>query len=418
MMDEVFIIIILLLLSAFFSGMEIAFVSSNKLRFELDKKTKSLPFLFLNSLFKNPQQFLSTLLVGNNIVLVIYGLQMAKLLGTPLSYISNNAAFITISQTIISTIIVLISGEFLPKAIFRINPNLWLRIFSFPLWLCYILLYPTATFMTALAIGILRLFGVKEAGRVTPQSLNRTDLDYWVQESVDNGTGNEEIGNEVKIFQNALEFSSVKLKDCMVPRPEIIALSEDASLEEVKETFIEKGLSRIIIYKKNIDNVIGSIHIAEMFKDAEHWKQHINPLPIAAEIMPASKLLAQLMQQRKSMAMVVDEFGGTAGIVTMEDIMEEIFGEIEDEHDSNSLISQKLKNNEYLLSGRLEIDSANQQYDLGIPESDSYVTIAGFILHHYQDLPKLNEVIKIDNFSFRILRVTNNKIELVNLRIA
>jgi CBS domain containing-hemolysin-like protein len=417
-MSEVVIIVLSLLLSAFFSGMEIAFVSSNKLRFELDRKTKSPSFLFLNVLFKNPQQFLSTLLVGNNIMLVIYGLQMAKLLAEPLSYISPNAAFVTISQTVISTIIVLVTGEFLPKTIFRVNPNLWLRIFAFPLWFFYILLYPAATFTTALAIGILRLFGVKQAGKVSPKSFNRTDLDYWVQESVVNSDENEEIGNEVKIFQNALEFSNVKLKDCMVPRPEIIALSENATIEELKETFIEKGLSRIIIYKENIDNVIGSIHIAEMFKDAEHWKQHINPLPIAAEIMPASKLLAQLMQQRKSMAMVVDEFGGTAGIVTMEDIMEEIFGEIEDEHDSNSLISQKLKDNEYLLSGRLEIDSVNHQYDLDIPESDSYVTVAGFILHHYQDFPKLNEVIKIDKFSFRILRVTNNKIELVNLKIA
>ncbi len=403
--------------SAFFSGMEVAFVSSNKLRFELDKRTKSFPFLFLNVLFKNPHRFLSTLLVGNNIVLVIYGLQMAKLLAAPLSYILANTAFVIISQIVISTIILLVSGKFLPKAIFRINPNLWLRIFSFPLWLFYVLLYPIATFITALAVGILRMFAIKKVGKIMPKSFNRTDLDYWVQESVGSSNEDDEIENEVKIFQNALEFSNVKLKDCMVPRPEIVALSEKTSVEKLKETFIETGLSRIIIYKENIDNIIGSIHVSEIFKDAKQWTRHINPLPIVAEIMPASKLLAQLMQQQKTMAIVVDEFGGTAGIVTMEDIMEEIFGEIEDEHDSNSLISQKLKENEYLLSGRLEIDSVNQQYDLDIPESDSYVTIAGFILHYYQDFPKLNEVIKIDNFSFRILRVTNNKIELVNLKI-
>ncbi len=417
MMTNILIVLFSLLLSGFFSGMEIAFVTANKLRFEIDKKNKSLSSVFLSLPFKNPQQFISTILVGNNIALVIFGLKIAALLEQPLSIVSSNAIFITISQTIISTIIVLFTGEFIPKTIFRINPNLWLKVFAIPLWLCYIILYPISMITTWISIIILRIMGVKNPNLGESEGLNRTDLDFWVQESIENIAENEEIEHEVKIFQNALDFSNVKIKDCMVPRTEVVALEESTDLDTLKNKFIETGFSKIIIYKENIDDVVGYIHSSEMFSNADNWKENIQDSAIVPETMPAKKMLETLMQKKKSMAVVVDEFGGTAGIVTLEDIMEEIFGEIEDEHDNKKLISKKLADNEFILSGRQEISSVNQDFDLNIPESENYQTIAGFILNHYQDFPKVNEIINIEQFHFRIIKVTNNKIELVNLKI-
>lgn len=416
-MNTILIILISIAFSGFFSGMEIAFISSNRLRFELDKKTKSITTGFLSLLFKNPQQFISTLLVGNNIALVVYGLQMAKLLENPLSSFSANPVFITASQTIISTLIVLFTGEFLPKTLSRINPNLWLKVFSIPLFFCYIILYPISIFATAFSVFILRIIGVKIDKSLTKNSFNRTDLDYWVQESIENISSNEEIEHEVKIFQNALDFSAVKLRECMVPRTEIIAIEENAKISELKEKFIETGISKILIYKETIDNIVGYIHSSEMFKNIEKLKALISPVSIVPETMPASKLLEQFIQQKRNIAVIVDEFGGTAGIVTLEDVIEEIFGEIEDEHDNIKLISKQLNENEYVLSGRMEIDAVNESFELEIPKTDNYVTIAGFILDHYQNFPKLNVTIKIDNFEFKILRVTNNKIELVKLKV-
>lgn len=416
MLNTIIIILVCLLFSAFFSGMEIAFVSANKLRFELDRKAKKGTMFFLNPLIKHPQQLISTLLVGNNIALVVYGLQMAILLEPFIALISTNALFVTVSQTIVATILILFTGEFLPKTIFRVNPNLWLNVFAFPLWFFYYLLYPIALLATSLSVLMLRIIGIKKGKDIGLNELNRTDLDYWVQESIDNVSDAEEIENEVKIFQKALDFSSVKLKDCMVPRTEVVAFDENTSADELKSKFIETGYSKIPIYRKNIDNVIGYIHSSEMFKKQDEWQPNINTMPIVPETMHASKLLAKLMKEKKSMAVVVDEFGGTSGIVTLEDIMEEIFGEIEDEHDTNRLIAKKIGTGEFLLSGRLEIDTVNRQFGLDIAEDDSYVTIAGYILHHHQDFPKINDRIEIENYLFRIVRVANNKIELVQLK--
>ncbi len=416
-MNTIIVIFISIALSGFFSGMEIAFISANKLRFELDKKTNSLTTVFLSILFKNPQQFISTLLVGNNIALVVYGMQMAALLESPLNAISNNAIFITSLQTIISTLIVLFTGEFLPKTLFRVNPNLWLKVFSIPLFLSYVILYPVSIFATSISIFILRIIGVKLDKNSAKNSFNRTDLDYWVQESIENLSNNEEIEHEVKIFQNALDFSAVKLRECMVPRTEIIAIEENVKLSELNAKFIETGISKILIYKDTIDNIVGYIHSSEMFKNKEKWQPLINSVSIVPENMPASKLLEQFIQQKRNIAVIVDEFGGTAGIVTLEDVIEEIFGEIEDEHDNNKLISRKLEENEYLISGRMEIDAINELFELDIPKTDNYMTIAGYILDHYQNFPKLNVTIKIEDFEFKILRVTNNKIELVKLKV-
>ncbi len=396
--------------------MEIAFVSSNKLRFELDKKQKNLASSILSIFYRNPQQYISTMLVGNNICLVIYGILMAEAL-TPWLDALGNQVLITLSQTIIATIIVLITGEFLPKTIFRINPNLWLRVFSWLLLAFYVILYPVSSFSSWLSIRIMKLLGMGIGPAVSENMFSRIDLNYLIQESFDNDQSEKEMENEVKIFQNALDFSKVRLRDCSVPRTEIIALDFNTDVDTLKQTFIETGLSKIPIYKTNIDNIIGYIHSSEMFEHQKEWKKYINQIPIVPENMAAQKLMKLFMKQKKSIAVVVDEFGGTAGIVTLEDIMEEIFGEIEDEHDNRGDIAEQTAENEFLFSGRLKVKTANSKFNLNIPESDEYETIAGFILHHHQHFPKLNELIRIEGFICKCVKVTNNRIEMVRISI-
>jgi len=406
-----------LLFSAFFSGLEIAFLTSNKLRFELDKKQQNLTSSILSIFYKHPQQFISTMLVGNNICLVIYGLLMAEVMTPPLQLLIGNQLLITFIQTILATAIVLITGEFLPKTIFRINPNLWLRIFSWLLLLFYYFLYPISRFSTWLSLGLLKLFGVEISLTTKENVFSRIDLNFLLQENFDNHPSEKELENEVKIFQNALDFSKVKLRDCSIPRTEIIALDYETNVETLKETFIETGLSKIPIYKGSIDNIIGYIHSSEMFEHQKDWKKQINPIPIVPENMAAQKLMKIFMLEKKSIAVVVDEFGGTAGIITLEDIMEEIFGEIEDEHDSYDYVAEQTNENEYLFSGRLEVKMANHKFNLNIPESDNYETIAGFILFNHQHFPKMNEVIRINNFTVKCVKVTNNRIELVRVGV-
>ncbi len=392
--------------------MEIAFVSSNKLRFELDKKQQNLTSSILTIFYKHPQNFISTMLVGNNIALVIYGLLMVRLLNPWLDFLGNQF-LITFIQTIIATIIVIFTGEFLPKTIFRVSPNLWLRLFSWLLYFFYIILYPISHLSSWLSLKFIRLFRIQLGQQQQDETFSRIDLNYLIQESYMNGEDEDTIDNEVKIFQNALDFSKVKLRDCSVPRTEIIALDYNTDLNTLKQTFIETGLSKIPIYKGDIDNIIGYIHSSEMFEHQNDWKKFINPIPIVPESMAAQKLMKLLMQQKKSIAVVVDEFGGTAGIITLEDILEEIFGEIQDEHDLIVHVAEKTSENEYLLSGRLEVENANLKFGLDIPESDNYETIAGFILHYHQHFPKLNEVLRIGNFTIKCIKVTNSRIELV-----
>lgn len=415
-MENIPLILWTLAFSAFFSGMEIAFVSSNKLRFELDKKQRSLASSILSVFYRNPQQYISTMLVGNNICLVIYGLMMADLLTPGLSFLGNQF-IITLVQTILATIIVLITGEFVPKTIFRVNPNLWLKLFSWLLMFFYVILYPISSFSTWASVKLMKLSGVGFNSSAQENVFSRIDLNYLIQESFENKETEKEFDNEVKIFQNALDFSKVRLRDCSLPRTEIIALEYNTDVEVLKQTFIETGLSKIPIYKNDIDNIIGYIHSSEMFEHQKEWRKYINQIPIVPENMAAQKLMKLLMLQKKSIAVVVDEFGGTAGIVTLEDIIEEIFGEIEDEHDVRDYTAEQTAENEYLFSGRLEVKTANQKFGLNIPESDEYETIAGFILHHHQHFPKLNEVIRIDNFNIKCIKVTNNRIELVRISL-
>lgn len=410
-------ILVSLAFSAFFSGMEISYVSANKLRFELDKKDKSLTNKILDIFFHNPNQFISTMLVGNNIALVVYGLQMAVLLEPWIARFVDQEALIVLVQSIISTILILFAGEFMPKTFFKINPNFFLRLFAFPLYIIYILLYPVSKFSSLLSFLILRAAGVKNLENSGVYTLGKVDLDYFIQQSIEDAPQDSEMDTEVKIFQNALEFSNVKVRDCIVPRTEIVACGRDVSTDELRSRFIETGFSKILIYDDNIDNIIGYIHSSEMFKHHDNWMEQLRKVSIVPEAMAANKLMRILMQEKKSLAVVVDEFGGTSGIVTLEDLVEEIFGEIEDEHDMKKEVARKISENEYVVSGRMEIDTLNEMFGLDLPESDDFVTIAGLILHYYQKFPKLNESIEYGKYTFKIVKATATKIELVRMKV-
>ena len=404
--------------SAFFSGMEIAFVSSNKLRFEMDRSERSITSRILSIFFHNPNNFISTMLVGNNIALVVYGILMAELIEQRfLRSLIENDFLIVLIQTIISTLIILVTGEFMPKTLFKINPNFTLNLFAIPAFICYVVLYPISKFASACSGIILRIMGTKVNKEDSDKAFTKVDLDYFIQSSIQDSGDNQELETEVQIFQNALDFSSIKIRDCMVPRTEIVAIEDNASIEELKSLFIESGISKILVYKENIDNIVGYIHSSEMFRKPSDWTQSIRQLPIVPETMNANKLMQLFMQQKRSIAVVVDEFGGTAGIVAMEDLVEQIFGEIEDEHDTQSYVAKSIGNNEYVLSGRLDIEKANELLSLDLPESDDYQTIGGLILHQYQSFPKIYEIISFDKFEFKILKVTATKIELVKLKV-
>lgn len=408
-------VLVSLAFSAFFSGMEIAFVSANKLRVEIEKKN-GISGAIIDIFLKNPNQFISTMLVGNNIALVVYGLQMALLLEPVIKLVVHQEAIVVLIQTILSTLLILFAGEFIPKTIFKINPNMALNIFAIPLFAFYIVLYPISIFTSFISQLILRVLGLKKDGANT-RALGKVDLDYFIQQSIDDSSESSEMDTEVKIFQNALDFSSVRLRDCMIPRNEIVACELSASSDDLRAKFIETGLSKILVYKNSVDDIVGYIHSSELFNKPDDWTKQINTISLVPETMAANKLMKVLMQTKKSIAVVVDEFGGTSGIVTLEDLVEEIFGDIEDEHDVKSLVAKRISETEFVLSGRLEISTVNEKFGLSLPESDEYLTLAGWILHVCQRFPKLNETLKIDKYTFKILNVTSTKIELVRLKL-
>ena len=416
-MSIIIYLLITMAFSAFFSGMEIAFVSVDKLRFEMDRKG-GVSSRILSLFFRNLNDFISTMLVGNNIALVIYGILMAQIIGDNLlaGWITNHFVMVLI-QTVISTLIILVTGEFLPKTLFKINPNLVLNVCALPLFICYIILYPISKFSSGVSYLFLRLFGMKVNKEASAKAFGKVDLDYFVQSSIDNAESEETLDTEVKIFQNALDFSTVKIRDCIVPRTEVVAVALDTSLEELKNRFVESGISKIIVYDGNIDNVVGYIHSSEMFRNPKDWRDHVKEVPIVPETMAAHKLMKLFMQQKKTVAVVVDEFGGTSGIVSLEDLVEEIFGDIEDEHDNTSYICKQIGEHEYVLSARLEIEKVNETFDLDLPESDDYLTVGGLILNQYQSFPKLHELVSVGKYQFKIIKVTATKIELVRLKV-
>ena len=358
------------------------------------------------------------MLVGNNIALVIYGILMAQVIKVHLlgDLISNDFVEVLL-QTVISTLIILVTGEFLPKTLFKINPNLVLKVCAFPLLICYVILYPISQLSSGLSYFFLRMFGMKINKEASDKAFGKVDLDYFVQSSIDNAEDEEELDTEVKIFQNALDFSSIKRRDCIVPRTEVVAVDLTTSLEELKSLFVESGISKIIVYDGNIDNVVGYIHSSEMFRNPADWRNNVKEVPIVPETMAAHKLMKLFMQQKKTIAVVVDELGGTSGIVSLEDLVEEIFGDIEDEHDNTSYVCKQIGEREYVLSGRLEIEKVNETFNLDLPEEDDYMTVGGLILNRYQSFPKLHEVVTIEKFQFKIIKVTATKIELVRLKV-
>ena len=412
-------LIIVILFSALFSGMEIAFVSSNKLLLGIDQNNRSMTSYVIDKFYAKSNNFISSLLVGNNISIVVYGMLMAELLSlTILKNVHDNPSLNLLLETIISTIIIIFTGEFIPKALFRINPNRSLKRFALITYPIYILLYPLSRFTSLCSLFLLRILGIKIKDETRDNTFTKTELNNLILSSIENADDEEKIDNDVLIFQNALDFSNIKVRDCLVPRTEIEAVEYNTPLEELKSVFIESGHSKIVVYKDNIDDIIGYIHSSELFRLGKKWQQKICKMPIVPETLPAQKLMRTLMQQKKSLAVVVDEFGGTSGIISLEDLLEEIIGEIEDEHDNQNLVAKSLGNNDYILSGRLEIERINEMFDLEIPEEDNYQTLGGFILAHHQRFPQLNEKIRIGRFIIQTIKQRSTKIELVKLTIA
>ncbi len=412
-------ILVSVLFSGFFSGMEIAFVSSNRMQAEVDRDKQGIARRPLQVFYRHPNNFVSTMLVGNNIVLVIYGILIAILFDNTI-FRGLDDALTVMLDTILSTVIILFTGEFLPKILFKSNPNRMLTFFAFPAFILYIILWPISRFSTFLSRLMLRLVGVKIPKEEKDEEFSKLDLDYLVQSSIDNAKNEDDIEEEVKIFQNALEFADCKVRDCMVPRTEICAVEDTCGMDELMTVFVENGKSKIIVFHDDIDHIVGYVHSSEMFrvnKDSFHLADHIQKMPYVPETMTARRLMQTFLQQKKSLAVVVDEFGGTSGIVSLEDIVEEIFGEIEDEHDNSSYTAKKVADNEYVLSARLEIDKVNEMFGLELPESEEYMTVGGLILHEFQSFPKLNEIVHIGRFEFKIIKNTMTKIELVRLKV-
>lgn len=404
-------------LSAFFSGMEIAFVSSNRMLAEMDREGNGIAKKIISKFYNHPNGFVSTMLVGNNIVLVVYGILVARLFDSTIFSSLDDGMKVT-ADTLLSTLVILFTGEFLPKILFKNNANRLLSVFSVPAYLFYILLWPISRFSTLMSKCLLRIVGIRMEAEADDEGFSKVDLDYLVQSSIENAHSDEEINEEVKIFQNALDFSDCKVRDCVVPRTEVNAVDvNDCTVDELMQKFVESGNSKIIVYEGDIDHIIGYIHSSEMFRNRDNWRQCVCKMPFVPETMAAQKLMHIFLQQKKSLGVVVDEFGGTSGIVSLEDIVEEIFGDIEDEHDSTKYIATQVGDNEYMLSARLEIDKVNDLFDLDLPESDDYMTVGGYILHEYQSFPKLNEVITIGRYEFRIIKSTMTKIELVKLKV-
>ena len=418
MTTSLIIIFITLLFSAFFSGMEIAFVSVNRLKVELDREQGSFAARLVSKLLDRKKVFISAMLIGNNISIVIYGIYTGDLITDLIvnqsSFLIESRVISLLLKTFISTIIVLVTAEFLPKAFFGLKPNKWLNIFSLPLTFIYYLLYPLAKFISWLSKTLISLV-VK--GDMTSEEIafGNIDLNYYLSEfSVE---AQQDLDHEIQILQNALDFKDLKARDCQIPRNELVTLNIEESIETLRQQFIDTGLSKVLIYRETVDNIIGYVHSSELFNKPESIKTVIRPVSIVPEPMPANEVLEQLIKQKRNLAVVVDEFGGTSGIVTIEDIVEELFGEIEDEHDLDELTEIKISDNEYKLSARLEIDYLNHKYGLSLPENDEYETLGGMIVHYLEDIPKKNSNVLIEKFLLTVLSVTDTKIEEVKVSI-
>ncbi len=411
------ILVVSIVLSGFFSGMEIAFVSSNKVRANIDIAHKGVTNRVLSTFYGHSEMFISTLLIGNNIVNVVYSIAFSALLLKPVEAWIHDDALSLALITVLSTLLILLTGEFIPKTVFRLNPNGSLRMFSLPLMMFYWVLYPISRFTELLSAGLMRLLGIEiKDDRVGVLTVD--ELGDFVQQTIDNREDrHEEVDPDFKFFNNALSLKNTHLHDCMVPRNEIVAVDiNDVTRDELVDTFTRTGLSKVVVYRDDIDNVIGFIQVSELFVPEVDWKTRLKPVLFAPETMAASKMMHRLMDQRRSMAIVIDEFGGTSGMVTLEDLVEEIFGEIEDEHDRNRLVAKQIDADTYEFSGRMEVEEINERFDLDLAESDDYQTLAGLIINHCEEIPAEGQTLRIDGFDYTITRKTAARIVLVTLK--
>ena len=414
LMEPISVIIILttLVLSAFFSGFEIAYVSSNKVHLEILKKQEGMIANVLTKLTRKPSKLLATMLVGNNVALVVYGFEMGKVMTVLLPPFFQNVLW----HTIISTLIILITAEFMPKVFFQIYANQLLKVFAIPAYFFYLLFYPFSSFVMWISDFVLRVF-FKTKGDYEPLSFSKVELVDYISEQMENAPKKEEVDSEVQMFQNALEFSGVKAREIMIPRTEIVAVELNESIENLIATFVSSGFSKILIYNENIDDILGYVHSFDMFKKPKTIKEVLIPIVNIPETIQINEVLNILTRKRKSMAVVLDEYGGTSGIVTLEDIVEELFGEIEDEHDKDKFIEEQISDTEYLFSARLEVEYLNETYHLDIPESEEYETLGGFIVLYNEGIPTQGEVIEIPPFTFTIEACSQTKIETVRLTV-
>ncbi|AVR44323.1 hemolysin [Christiangramia fulva] len=422
---EILIIIACLLLSAFFSGMEIAYVSSNKIFIEIEKRQNDFLANILTRLTRKPSKFIATMLVGNNIALVVYGFYMGDLLmawveslrplhSDLLNYIFTDLSLFT--QTLISTLIILLTAEFLPKVFFQIYANTMLKFFAVPAYLFYIVFSFISSFVIWISDLILKRF-FKTEGDEVQLAFSKVELGNFITEQMETVEEDEEVDSEIQIFQNALEFSDIKAREVMIPRTEIIAVDQNQDPKDLIKTFTETGLSKLLVYNETIDDIIGYVHSFELFKNPSSIKSILLPVIFVPETMWVKDVLNILIKKRKSIAVVIDEYGGTSGMMTVEDIVEELFGEIEDEHDSAVLIEEELAKNHYKFSARLEVDYLNETYKLDLPEGENYETLGGFVVNHTEEIPQEGELIHIEDFEIKILETSNTKIELVELKI-
>lgn len=410
------VVITMLVLSAFFSGMEIAYVSSNKIHIELEKRQENIIGNVLSRLTAQPSKYIITMLIGNSIALVVYGFEMGSLITKALTDYFPTLGAGLLTQTVISTIVILLTAEFLPKVFFQIYANELLKFFAIPAYLFYILFWPVSWFCIKISDFFLKTF-LKTDGDQVQLSFSKLELGNYITEQMESVQEHEDLDNEIQIFQNALDFGEVKAREVMVPRIELIATTENSDIRDLNKKFISTGLSKILIHNDTIDDITGYVHSFDLFTNPENIKSIKRSVINVPETMLAKDVLNLLMKRRKSVAIVLDEYGGTAGLITIEDIVEELFGEIEDEHDSDELIDNQLNDTEFKLSARLEVDTINEKYKLNLPENENYETLGGLIVHETQDLPEEGETVDIENYTFTILETSNNKIDLVHLKV-
>jgi CBS domain containing-hemolysin-like protein len=418
-MNPLVIIPFAIILAAFFSAMELSFLASNKLRIELDRKQGHFGSGVIAVYTRNPGQYIATMLIGVNIATVVFSMLSARLIDKWLAGMITSEVIIFIVQTLITTLIILVFADFLPKSLVRISPNSFLSVFAVPMAFFYYLFYPVSKFTVWLSNLLMRIFfGIKSGVREQENKIfTRVDLDHFVNDLVETEEEKEEENNSLRIFQNALDFSSVRARECMVPRTEIVALPVESTAEELKQQFIESGHSKILLYREHIDNMVGYYDLKDILHEPSDIASGMRKLPVVPETMTANRILRTLSEEKKSIALVVDEFGGTAGIVTIEDVLEEIVGEIEDEHDISDLVEKQLNEREYIFSGRLDIDYLNEEYDLELPENDEYTTLAGLILYTHGNIPRPQETIRVGRYLFTVLRGSATRVELLRLKI-